>query len=196
MKRIDHTAPQAWLLPLTYALLVAAGTGCVLLKSAASLVLVTAFTVGLSGLLFGEFSMFSVGPKGLQANRDQKAMALTAEFNDEARPAIRKLEIAPLTQAEALEQLELGEKYEAQERQAEEERRRAVNDLITDAAEWGLALAQIGFSTPPRPRIEWRDGEPFILSGVGDPEGMRGSRLGGTLRPGYDKPGEEITDDL
>jgi hypothetical protein len=43
-------------------------------------------------------------------------------------------------------------------RQAEADRRTAVERLVKDAATWGWLTANIGSPTPPEPRVEW-DGD-------------------------------------
>lgn len=182
MKLPRSQPPQPWLLPLTYGLLVLAGVGCVLLESAAALTVVAGFAMGFTALLFADFSKLSVGAHGMTAERERKAEELTKQLNEDAAPLVRNLGRSETeSDQHVTEQLDLAEQYEQEERTREAQRREDINRLITDAAEWGWAMAQIGFSTPPRPVIEWRDDEPLIMYGQGDLKGMRCSRLGGTL---------------
>lgn len=73
--------------------------------------------------------------------------------------------------------------------QSQEERRAAIESLITEAAEWGWLMADLGFTSPPRPNIEWIDDKPFITFAVGDPDGPKGGPLTGTAGTGHDVPG-------
>jgi hypothetical protein len=68
---------------------------------------------------------------------------------------------------------------------AEPRRRNAIERLIADAAEWGWLMSTLGFQTPPRPQIVWRDDKPYITHGVGDTARPRGSELAGTAGDGH-----------
>lgn len=65
--------------------------------------------------------------------------------------------------------------------------KRFAEDLITESAEWGWMMGQMGFKTVPRPIIEWTGDQPRIMYGHGDPDGPRGGSLSGTERPAYDR---------
>jgi hypothetical protein len=70
--------------------------------------------------------------------------------------------------------------------------RRYAEDLITESAEWGWMMGQIGFKSVPRPVIEWEGDQPKIMYGQGDPAGPKGGVLSGTERPGYDLPDKGV----
>lgn len=69
--------------------------------------------------------------------------------------------------------------------------KRFSEDLITESAEWGWMMGQMGFTTVPRPIVEWHGDQPRIMYGEGDPDGPRGGQLSGTERPGYDAPSRQ-----
>lgn len=66
----------------------------------------------------------------------------------------------------------------------EMERRRAIEKIIAEGAEWGYGMAQLGFAGVPKPVIAWsNDGRPRILYGKSEVPALAKS----ALKPaGYD----------
>jgi hypothetical protein len=46
-------------------------------------------------------------------------------------------------------------------------RREAAEELMRNAARWGWDAAQMGFTTPPVPQIDWQGDRPVIRFGIG-----------------------------
>ncbi|MDQ1626406.1 MAG: hypothetical protein QOI54_150 [Actinomycetota bacterium] len=83
---------------------------------------------------------------------------------DEGIPTIS--EIAEAHRASRNEQIERRLREGTEKANREEARRRAIEKIIEESAEWGYGMAQIGFQGRPKPVIAWTDdGRPRILYG-------------------------------
>jgi hypothetical protein len=161
-------------LSATYSLVALVAAAGVFRMNSVSLVSVAlALGVGLTALLYTNFSKLSVGIHGIGAERERLVDAATEELRDEAEPAIKAVTesnfdtfarvVRSMEPTEIFAQLE---SYEAQERDEEEQKRAAIEEVMTAAARWGYSMARVGFTSPPVPVITWsEDGSPEILYG-------------------------------
>lgn len=65
-------------------------------------------------------------------------------------------------------------------------RREAIEAVMTNAAQWGWAMAQMGFKNPPSPAIQWSaDGQPEIAFGSAAFDAARQAAIQRRLAKGW-----------
>jgi hypothetical protein len=173
----------------SYVLVATLLIGMLVLGEAGYAAIVGVLLLGLTLVLFADFTKLKVGGGGFgveaeRLEKHQQAMKDAARNVDresdeqvqrvreeltaipEARGVLEPLLAMDATTDEASHGFRTRLQNIAKEGEAR--RREQIERLIAEAAQWGYEMAAIGFKTPPRPVIEWTpEGEPQILYGEG-----------------------------